>query len=71
MPESAFWNGVIDWTRFEKLYTMDGAKYDGDNPQELIDSTSENYDPNNNDHVRTATVKGYILGLVQSFGELQ
>lgn len=71
-----FWNGTINWTAFEirnpnKLYTMDGKKYDGDAPRELIDETSEKYDPNNKDHVRSATVKRYIQGFVQSFGVLK
>ncbi len=70
-----FWNGRIDWTQFEvrnpnKLYTMDGKKYDGDAPKELIDATSAYYDPDNKDHVRTAKVKGYIQGFVQKFSEI-
>ena len=39
---------------------MDGSNYDGDNPQELIDSTSVNYDSSNSKHVKSATVKQYI-----------
>lgn len=71
-----FWNGVINWTVFEirnpnKLYTMDGKKYDGDAPRELIDETSEKYDPDNKDHKRTAKVKRYIQALVQNFSELK
>ena len=71
-----FWNGVINWTTFEirnpnKLYTMDGKKYDGDSPKELIDETSEKYNPDNKDHVRSAKVKKYIQDLVHRFGELK
>ena len=71
-----FWNGTINWTAFEirnpnKLYTMDGKKYDGDAPRELIDETSEKYDPDNKDHVRSAKVKKYIQDFVQSFGVLK
>ena len=71
-----FWNGTINWTRFEirnpnKLYTMDGKKYDGDAPKELIDETSAKYDPNNKDHMRSAKVKRYIQSLVHGFGELK
>lgn len=71
-----FWNGVINWTVFEirnpnKLYTMDGKKYDGDAPKELIDETSEKYNPDNKDHKRTAKVKKYIQGFVQNFSELK
>ena len=73
---SNFWDGVINWGAFEirnpnKLYTMDGKKYDGDAPKELIDETSAKYDPSNKDHVRSATVKKYIQDLVRRFGELK
>ncbi|MBQ7594170.1 MAG: CotH kinase family protein [Synergistaceae bacterium] len=71
-----FWNGVINWTTFEirnpnKLYTMDGKKYDGDAPKELIDETSEKYNPDDKNHVRSATVKKYIQDFVQNFGVLK
>ena len=71
-----FWNGVINWTAFEirnpnKLYTMDGKKYDGDAPRELIDETSDKYDPENKDHVRSKQVKRYIQDFVRRFGELR
>lgn len=69
-----FWGGNINWTVFEirnpnKLYTMDGKKYDGDAPRELIDETSEKYDPDNKDHVRSATVKRYIQDFVRRYRE--
>ena len=71
-----FWNGVINWGAFEirnpnKLYTMDGKKYDGDSPKELIDETSAKYDPSNKDHKRSAQVKKYIQDLVTNFAELK
>lgn len=71
-----FWDGAINWTTFEirnpnKLYTIDGKKYDGDHPKELIDETSEKYDPYNKDHVRSAKVKKYIQDFVRRFGELK
>ena len=71
-----FWNGVIDWTAFEirnpsKLYTMSGAKYDGDAPQELIDSTSEYYNSGNKDHKRSAKVKKYVQDLAANFQTLK
>ena len=71
-----FWNGTINWTTFEirnpnKLYTMDGKKYDGDAPKELIDETSEKYNPDNKDHVRSAKVKKYIQDFVANFGMLK
>jgi hypothetical protein len=43
---------------------MDGSKYDGDAPLELIDSTSDVYDSTNKNHVNTAEVKKYITDLV-------
>ncbi|MBR0070540.1 MAG: CotH kinase family protein, partial [Synergistaceae bacterium] len=71
-----FWDGTIKWTAFEirnpnKLYTMNGKKYDGDAPKELIDETSANYNPENKDHVRSAQVKKYIQDFVARFGELK
>lgn len=58
-------NDPIDWTLFEvrnpkTLICMDGSKYDGDNPQELIDSTSPNYDSSNKDHKNTVKTKTLI-----------
>lgn len=58
----------IDWTKFEvrnpkTLYTMDGTKYDGDDPRELIDETSGAYDANNEGHRLTAEVKRHIVAL--------
>ena len=71
-----FWNGNINWTTFEirnpnKLYTMDGKKYDGDAPRELIDETSEKYDASDKNHVRSAQVKKYIQDFVTNFGVLK
>lgn len=72
LAQQEFWYGAINWGAFEirnpnKLYTMDGKKYDGDAPKELIDETSEKYDPNNKDHVRSATVKKSIQELTRKF----
>lgn len=72
---SYFWNGTIDWTQFEvrnpkDLITYNGEKYDGDNPTELIDSTSPVYNPNNSKHVKTAQVKQYIINLSQRMIEI-
>ncbi len=78
---STLWDGKIDWTQFEvrnpkKLYcvtlTKKGkyAKYDGDNPTELIDETMPLYDPTDEDHVRTAQVKHTIEKLSHYCGEL-
>lgn len=64
-----FWNGVenIDWTSFElknpkTLITMDGEKYDGDNPVELIDNTSPYWD-NSKNQKNTQKTKNYIKAL--------
>jgi hypothetical protein len=72
---SYLWSGVIDWTKFEirnpkTLYCMDGSKYDGDHPQELIDSSSEYYNPDNKDHKNTAKTKQYIINLSTRMAEL-
>ena len=71
-----FWGGTINWAGFEirnpnKLYTMNGKKYDGDAPLELIDETSEKFDPSNKDYIKSARVKEYILGLLGRFQEIQ
>ena len=71
-----FWNGTIDWTQFEirnpnKLYCMDGSKYDGDVPLELIDESSEKYKASNKDHKRTAQVKKYITDFVAAWQEFR
>lgn len=75
LSASNFWNGTIDWTQFEirnpkDLITYNGENYDGDNPTELIDSTSPAYDPNNSKHVKTAQVKQYIVNLSQRMLEV-
>ena len=72
---SNLWGGTINWTAFEvrnpkNLYCMDGSKYDGDNPKELIDSTSQYYDSTNKDHKTTAKVKQYIINLSNRVGEI-
>ena len=77
-----FWDGVINWTQFEvrnpkNLYCMDGSKYDGDSPKELIDETSAYYDlDTDSSKVKkqkkaTAKVKAYIIRLSQSMAEIK
>lgn len=71
-----FRDDAVAWTGFEvrnpsKLYTMDGRKYDGDSPTELIDESSANYDAGNKDHVRSAEVKASILRVVSRFKEVK
>lgn len=69
-------SGVKDWGSFEirnpkTLICVDGSKYDGDNPKELIDDNSENYSSTNKDMVNTAKTKKAILGLANAFTEVQ
>ena len=69
-------SGVKDWGSFEirnpkTLICVDGIKYDGDNPKELIDEDSENYSSTNVDMVNTAKTKKAILGLANAFTEVQ
>ena len=61
----------LDWTQIEirnpkSLYCMDGTKYDGDHPKELIDNTSPYWNDSKN-HKLSAKVKGYILDLRNNF----
>ena len=68
LTSETFWNGTIDWSKFElknpkTLICMDGSKYDGDNPKELIDSTSEKYDESNKDMENTAITKSLLVSL--------
>ena len=69
-----FFNGIINWEKLEirnpkpkkskwTLYCMDGTKYDGDSPKELIDSSSDNWDGNNISHIKSAEVKENIIAL--------
>ena len=69
-------SGVKDWGSFEirnpkTLICVDGSKYDGDNPKELIDESSENYSSTNKDMVNTVKTKKAILGLANAFTEVQ
>lgn len=70
-----FWEGNINWTQFEvrnpkDLISYDGSKYDGDNPTELIDSSSPYYDSSNSKHKNTAKVKQYIINLSRRMLEI-
>lgn len=72
--DATLFDGKVAWTKFEvrnpkTLYCMDGTVYDGDNPRELIDETSEYYDlASDDDNIRkakhlTAEVKHYVGSL--------
>ncbi len=73
---------TINWTSFEvrspkSLYDMDGNKYDGDHPKELIDETSAYYDLESDDESvkeikqNTAAVKHRIEQLRNHWFEIQ
>lgn len=66
---NTFWNGAVNisWNAFElknpkTLITMDGSKYDGDNPKELIDSSSPSW-TNSKDQKNTQKTKQAIQAL--------
>ncbi len=67
---------LIDWTTFEirnpkSLICMDGSKYDGDTPKELIDSSSEKFDSSNKNHKLSESVKKNIKAFHNACSELK
>lgn len=80
-------NGIIDWNFMEirnpkpkkwKLYDMDGNKYDGDSPKELMgkylsdgETINPNYDENNESHKKSAEVKQNIVALSNYMKDLK
>lgn len=72
-----FWSGEasINWTTFElknpkTLITMDGSKYDGDNPLELIDSSSPAW-TNSKDQKNTQITKNCIKALANVMPQIE
>ena len=68
--------GQLDWTSFEirnpkTLICMDGTKYDGDNPKELIDESSDIYVSSNKDMNNSITTKNAIKGLCNAYLEIK
>lgn len=68
--------GQLDWTSFEirnpkKLICMDGTNYDGDNPKELIDESSDIYVSSNKDMNNSITTKNAIKGLCNAYIEIK
>ena len=68
--------GDKKWDSFEirnpkTLICMDGSKYDGDNPMELIDDTSANYDASNKDMKNSFITKKAILNLAKAYLDIQ
>lgn len=80
-------NGIIDWNLMEirnpkpkkwKLYDMDGNKYNGDSPKELMgkylsdgETINPNYDENNESHKKSAEVKQNIVALSNYMKDLK
>ena len=80
-------SGIIYWNLMEirnpkpkkwKLYDMDGNKYDGDSPKELMgkylsdgETINPNYDENNESHKKSAEVKQNIVALSNYMKDLK
>lgn len=67
--------GIKDWSSFEirnpkTLICMDGSKYDGDAPKELIDESSESYSSSNKDMKNSAITKHAIESLADAYNEV-
>ena len=67
---SSWWTG-FDIKGPKDLICMDGSKFDGDNPKELIDSTSEYYDDSNKAHKGSATTKAIIRAFQTKYLEVK
>ena len=69
-------NGIKDWSSFEirnpkTLICMDGSKYDGDAPKELIDESSESYSASNKDMKNSVITKHAIESLADAYNEIK
>lgn len=67
--------GIKDWSSFEirnpkTLICMDGSKYNGDAPKELIDESSESYSGSNKDMKNSAITKHAIESLADAYNEV-
>lgn len=74
LNDKQIFKDTINWTKFEvrnpkDLYTMVGSEYDGDDPQELIDSSSPFF-INKGKMVRTEEAKKHIIDLSHYYSEL-
>ena len=83
--QHGIWNDGVDdttyrasswWTGFDikgpkDLICMDGSEFDGDNPKELIDNTSEYYDDSNKKHKGSATTKAIIRSFSTKYLEVK
>lgn len=69
-------SGNKNWESFEirnpkVLICMDGSKYNGDAPKELIDESSEKYDASNKDMINTVLTKNAIVSLADSYNKVK
>ena len=74
LNDKRIFRDTIDWSKFEvrnpkDLYNMDGTDYDGDIPQEIIDSTSVHY-TGSNKMIRSNQAKNHIINLSHYYSEL-
>lgn len=74
-PDS-IWGGKINWTYFEirnpkSLLNVDGTKYDGDRPKEIMGDDADLYNDTDKDMKRCAKVKKYVEQLSGRVGEIE
>jgi hypothetical protein len=65
------WWTLIDIKGPKDLICMDGSKFDGDHPKELIDETSEVYDASNKAHKGSRQSKNIIRGFSTKYLEVK
>ena len=65
------WWKLFDIKGPKDLICMDGTKFDGDHPKELIDSTSEFYDATNKKHKGSQTTKNLIRAFQTRYLEVK
>ena len=73
IESTTMWGGTVAWNQFEirnpkpkkkkdgwELVDIDNNAYDGDNPTELMGTTTPGYDSTNQSHVKSAETKAII-----------
>ncbi len=81
--QSELFGGNIDWTAFEirnpktkkkkdgwELVDVNGDKYDGDFPEELMGTNTTGYDSSNLSHVKSADTKAVIVRLSTAYNAI-
>lgn len=79
---SDFWNGNVNWHRFEirnpkpksKKWTLlcqDGSTYNGDNAQEIMGTDSSKYDASNTSCVKSAELKANIVAVSKYMSDIK